>query len=90
MIRTVIGGGTATIETATATDQIATTDTTIPAGFIHGSIAVLSGTATINGSLYQAGEQLILPPMSFGNVDRRYPLYQVTGVSGEVRINYLA
>lgn len=75
-------------ETVSSTDNLETADFTIPAGFVHGSLAVVTGQASVNGALYNAGDTVNLPPMSFGAVDRRYPAYAVTGVTGQVRVNY--
>ena len=77
-----------TAVTVTSTDLIATADTTIPAGFRHAAIAIRSGVAVINGATYNAGESLALPPMSYGATDVLYPAYPVTGITGEVIINY--
>jgi len=76
------------IRTVASTDSVVTANTTIPAGFVHGSISVLTGQASINGALYEDGETLDLPPMSHGTTTIVYPEYTVTGVTGSVRINY--
>ncbi len=71
-------------------DSVITSDFTIPAGFLHGSIMVLEGTAEINGAEYQSGDGLDLPPMSHGNHRLTYGAYAIDNFSatGQVRINY--
>lgn len=69
-------------------DQVVTADTNIPAGFLHASIFVVTGSADINGATYEDGEGLNLPPMSHGADQILYGQYQITNVTGEVRINY--
>jgi len=63
-------------------------EVTIPSGFIHASIAVLTGTASINGAVYTAGMGLSLPPMSYGSQEVLYPAYDIGMVTGSVAVNY--
>lgn len=84
------GGGGGALSNVTSTDLVHNlvpdgATATIPAGFIHGSISVLTGQATINGALYNAGESLSLDPM-FPSL--RYGAYPITGITGSIRINY--
>lgn len=85
-ILSITGGGSTTF-TVTSVDLVQTTAFDIPAGFIHGSIAIEAGTATINGAARPTGYMLSLPPMG-GNL--RYPIYQVTSVSvgAIIHVNY--
>ena len=96
---TYLGGGSVSVgvckysREAVAVDEDRTTNSTMPAGFIHGSIAVRSGQITVNGAVYDAGDSISLPPMSYGDNAILYPQYDivVTGGGGtSYRINYLA
>lgn len=70
-------------------DSVITTSFDIPAGFLHGSILILSGTADINGAARPTGYVLNLPPMVNGDGgNNTYPVYQITNVTGTIHINY--
>lgn len=80
-----ITGGATVVTNVTSVDAVWIADNTIPAGFLHGSILIRTGTATINGAARPTGYQLSLPPMG-GNL--RYPAYAVTAITGIVDVNY--
>lgn len=66
-----------------------TGDTSIPAGFLHGSIAIESGTAIINGVARPTGYSLSLPPMIDGDGGNLlYPVYTIATITGTVHVNY--
>ena len=86
LIALTTGGGVTPVN-VTSVDTVETTDFTIPAGFIHASIAIEAGTATINGAARPTGYMISLPPMQAG---LRYPAYPVTLVSvgAIIHVNY--
>lgn len=61
----------------------------IPAGFIQGTFAVVSGTADFNGVTYSAGSSVNVLPMSFGSSEWLHPAFAITNVTGVVNIHYL-
>lgn len=64
-------------------------DTTIAAGFVEGTFAVVSGTADFNGVTYPEGSSLNLFPMSFGSTEQLYPAMAITNVTGTVNVYYI-
>lgn len=73
----------------TVVDDVVTGNYTIPEGALAYSIAIESGTATINGAIRPTGYVISQSPMSFGNVKWKYPAIPITAVTGTVHVNYV-